>query len=248
MIKKKVMSLLLVLTCFVAGISGNKVNVQAAGWMNYVQNGTLNAWMSGVRSEGDYIDYVGFTKSYADIYKVNIPASGMITIKTNGTDPEDGLTSYSEIRVYNANLNSIYEKWFYYANYNSAYDFFYDSLAVSTGTYYVEIYGGSKEYQLCIDYKPTVTQTQINNIKSKRKALTISWTGCSGISGFQLQYSSKKSMKGGKTLTLSSNSRSKKIKGLKRRKKYYIRIRAYKVISGKIYYSNWSAKKSKKTK
>ena len=55
-------------------------------------------------------------------------------------------------------------------------------------------------------------------------------------------------MKGGKTLTLSSNSRSKKIKGLKRRKKYYIRIRAYKVISGKIYYSNWSAKKSKKTK
>ena len=41
---------------------------------------------------------------------------------------------------------------------------------------------------------------------------------------------------------------TKKVKKLKAKKKYYVRIRAYKVIGGKTYHSGWSAKKTIKTK
>ena len=223
--------------------------IEAAGWMKYVQSGELNAWMSGVRSAGDYVDYDGFLESYADFYKISVPSSGIITIKTNGSNPADEqLSSTPTITVYDQSLNSVYENWFYYANYNSAYDIRYDNIAVSAGTYYIEIYGGSDEYQLYIGYQPTVTKTNITKIKSKKRALVVSWAGCSGIQGYQLQYSMKKSMKGAKMFTVSNSSRTKTIKRLKRKKKYYLRIRTYKVISGKTYYSGWSAKWAKKTK
>ena len=37
---------------------------------------------------------------------------------------------------------------------------------------------------------------------------------------------------------------SKQIKGLKKGKKYYVRIRSFKTVSGKKYYSAWGAKKA----
>lgn len=41
---------------------------------------------------------------------------------------------------------------------------------------------------------------------------------------------------------------SKTIKKRKAKKKYYVRIRTYITVNGKIQYSNWSKKKSHKTK
>ena len=216
--------------------------------MKYAQNGYLNTWISGVRSSGDYVDYNGPTDFYADIYRVNIPTNGYLTIMTNGTDPEDGDDSYPTIKVYNNKTDEIYKRWFYYANYNSAYDYRYDSIAVSGGTYYVEIYEGSSEYQLYLGYKPSVAKTFISKVKAKKKALHVTWKRCNGVLGYQLQYSKKKSISNPKTITVGNDKNSTKIKGLKRRKKYYLRIRTYKKVSGKIYYSAWSSKVSKKTK
>lgn len=41
---------------------------------------------------------------------------------------------------------------------------------------------------------------------------------------------------------------SKKVKGLKAKKKYFVRIRTYKVVNGKTYYSGWSSAKKVTTK
>ena len=41
---------------------------------------------------------------------------------------------------------------------------------------------------------------------------------------------------------------SKSIKKLKNKKTYYVRIRTYKTVSGKNFYSDWSAAKKVKTK
>ena len=97
--------------------------------------------------------------------------------------------------------------------------------------------------------KVTVAKTKIKSIKAKKKALKIVWSKAKGVSGYKLQYSLKKGMSPAKTITIKKASiTSKTIKGLKKKKKYYVRIKAYKKVSGKTYYSSWSSKKSKKTK
>jgi hypothetical protein len=246
---KKMISFLIIVTLSITGFQLGETNVMADGWMSYVQNGSLNAWMSGVRSKGDYVDYDILVESYADFYKIHVPAKGILTVKTNGTDPEDGYNSFPTIAIYNGKTENIYERWYYYANYDSAYDIRYDSISVSAGTYYVEIYSGSKEYQLYIGYKPTITQTRITSVKTYKKALKVYWEKASKVSGYQLQYSLKKNFKGAKTKTIKKASKtSLTIKKLMRKKKYYIRIRTYKKVGKKTYQSSWSKRKAEKTK
>ena len=79
-----------------------------------------------------------------------------------------------------------------------------------------------------------IPSTSISSIKVKNEAITIKWKKKSGITGYQIQYStnSKFNKKNSKTV-------SKKITGLNPTQKYYVRIRTYK---GKKY-SSWSKKK-----
>ena len=79
--------------------------------------------------------------------------------------------------------------------------------------------------------------------------VTAKWSkGKNDVSGYQIKYSKSKSMKGAKTVTAGKSATSKKISGLKANTKYYVQVRAYKTVDGKKYYSDWSAKKSVKTK
>ena len=56
-------------------------------------------------------------------------------------------------------------------------------------------------------------------------------------------------MKNAKTKTVKGANKTKfTIKKLQANKKYYIRIRAYKIVNGKKVYSKWTTKKSVKTK
>lgn len=60
---------------------------------------------------------------------------------------------------------------------------------------------------------------------------------------------SAKNAKGNKTKTISKNkTTSYTIKKLKKKKTYYVRIRTYKKVSGKTYYSEWSSVKKVKIK
>ena len=67
--------------------------------------------------------------------------------------------------------------------------------------------------------------------------------------GYQIQYSYYRNFKKYKSVKISDNSTtSQKITGLKRNRKCYVRIRTYKVVSGKTFYSNWSSVKTVTTK
>lgn len=101
---------------------------------------------------------------------------------------------------------------------------------------------------------PTVVSTKPATIKKfKAKAskgkLQLSWKQVSGASGYNIQYSLKSNFKNAKKVTIRSvKINSKTIKGLKKKRKYYIRIRTYKKSgSKKIIYSAWK-KISEKTK
>ncbi len=87
--------------------------------------------------------------------------------------------------------------------------------------------------------------TTITSVKSQSKAFTVKWKKKSGITGYQIQYSTNsKFKKENKSIKIkSAKTGSKKITKLKAAKKYYVRIRTYK---GKKY-SKWSKVKSIKT-
>ena len=51
-------------------------------------------------------------------------------------------------------------------------------------------------------------------------------------------------MKGAEPVTAKSTAKSAILENLASKKKYYIRIRTYKTVNGKKYYSSWSAVKS----
>ena len=87
--------------------------------------------------------------------------------------------------------------------------------------------------------------TTITSVKSQSKAFTVKWKKKTGITGYQIQYSTNsKFKKGNKSIKIkNAKTISKKITKLKAAKKYYVRIRTYK---GKKY-SKWSKVKSIKT-
>ena len=90
-----------------------------------------------------------------------------------------------------------------------------------------------------------IPSTSISSIKVKNEAITVKWKKKSGITGYQIQYSTNsKFKKGNKSIKIkNAKTISKKITKLKAAKKYYVRIRTYK---GKKY-SKWSKVKSIKT-
>ncbi len=92
-----------------------------------------------------------------------------------------------------------------------------------------------------------VTGVSISSLKAKSsKKAEARWRRNSKANGYQLQYSTNKSFKGAKSVKISKNSTLKTTlkKGLKKGRRYYIRIRAYKTVSNKKYYSEWSKAKS----
>lgn len=99
--------------------------------------------------------------------------------------------------------------------------------------------------------KVTVKTTKLKSAKNaKGKKIVVKWKKNTAGNGYQIQYStSKKFAKGNKTKTISKNkTTSYTIKKLKKKKTYYVRIRTYKKVSGKTYYSGWSSVKKVKIK
>lgn len=104
--------------------------------------------------------------------------------------------------------------------------------------------------QTTINNKTIIAKNvSIRKVLSKKKALKVSWKKAKAVNGYQIQYSRKRSMKGAKIVTIKkASTTSKTIKRLKKKKKYYIRIRSFVLSNNKPRYSDWSSIKSKKTK
>lgn len=95
-------------------------------------------------------------------------------------------------------------------------------------------------------------KTTVKLSKAKKTSLKVTWKKVSGVAAYQIQYGTSKSFKKAKTVKVSAKSTSKVLKKLKKNKKYYVRVRSYKVTKvnnkSKNVYSAWSAKKALKTK
>ena len=112
--------------------------------------------------------------------------------------------------------------------------------------------------------KPTVTSvptrkpntiTKPAKVKLKsvkaigKKKLKVTWNQNSGVSGYQVQYALNSNFtKEKKTKSAGKNEETKTLTGLKVKKYYYVRVRAYKKSGGKIVYGSWSTVKKCKVK
>ena len=84
-------------------------------------------------------------------------------------------------------------------------------------------------------------------IKAKKKKLNVSWKKVSGATGYEVKTATNsKFTKGKKTVTVKKNKVI--IKNLKSKKKYFVKVRAYKLANGRKYYGKWSKIAKKKTK
>ena len=92
--------------------------------------------------------------------------------------------------------------------------------------------------------------TKVTKVKGIKKGLTVRWNAQTDQnSGYQIQVSQKKSFEDKKTVTVSGKKKKKvTIRKLKSGKQYYIRIRTFKTVNKKNYYSGWSGVKKAKTK
>ena len=93
-------------------------------------------------------------------------------------------------------------------------------------------------------------KTSIKKVKGAKKAISVTWKNVSGVKGYQVQVATnKKFKKNKKTVTVKKQKKTKTtVKKLKAKKKYYVRVRTYKIANGKKVYSSWSKVKSVKTK
>ena len=96
-----------------------------------------------------------------------------------------------------------------------------------------------------VTFAASMPTTTITSIKAQNKAFTVKWKKKSNITGYQIQYSTNsKFKKGNKSIKIkSAKTVSKKITKLKVAKKYYVRVRTYKLAKKNNLYSSWSKKK-----
>lgn len=90
-------------------------------------------------------------------------------------------------------------------------------------------------------------KTKITKTKASKKKVLVTFKRIKGAQGYRIQYSLKANFKKAKTVITKKLKAT--IKKLKKGKKYFIRVQAYKVVNGKKVYGIYSKKvKTKKIK
>ena len=90
---------------------------------------------------------------------------------------------------------------------------------------------------------------EMKKLTAGKKKFTVQWKKDKKADGYQVQYSTdKKFKKNVKSVNVSKKSTKATVKKLKKGKTYRVRVRSYKKINGKKYYSGWGKVKSVKVK
>ncbi len=106
-------------------------------------------------------------------------------------------------------------------------------------------YTGTKK----VTFKIVPKSVKLSSLTAGKKQLTVKWSKGTDITGYEIEYSLKKDFKTKKSIIIKKAATTKTVlKKLQAKTTYYVRIRAYKTVGGKKYYSAWSAVKNKKTK
>ena len=167
------------------------------------------------------------------------PVSTKFTVKTknvtyNGKAQKPSVTVY----VGKKKLSRKYYSVAYKNNKNVGY-----------GTVTVKGKGRYAKYSGAATFKVNLKKVSLSSVKARKKKMVVYWKKTGGNQGYQVQYSTSKRFSSNvKTVRLSAGKKSVTIKNIPAKKRYYVRIRSYKKVGNKIWYTGWSKVKTVKTK
>jgi hypothetical protein len=215
---------------------------------NIVGNVTKNAFMS----END-IDCYSFSADSDRYMKLSIKMESFdLPAGTYTSCP----SAFWEICVYNEEKMLIkkYLERLSYGKYLLEKEVGY----IEMGKYYIVMrpydwdgYVEQEQYSLTVsDYIPKVSKAKINNLFSpSKKKIQIKWKSLEGVNGYEIAIATnKKFTKNLKKIVVGSGKDTCVFKKLKRKKKYYVRMRAYLDYDGNRHYGKYSNVKTIKVK
>jgi hypothetical protein len=129
---------------------------------------------------------------------------------------------------------------------SSNYTLRYSAGCTKVGIYKVMIaFKGNYNGSITKTFTIVPKKTKLVSMTPKKGNLIIKWARqIAQVTGYQIQYATKSNFAGAKTITVTKNTiASKTLTKLTSKKKYYVRIRTYKKVSGKNYVSEWSPMK-----
>ena len=167
------------------------------------------------------------------------PVSTKFTVKTKNVT-YNGKAQKPAVNVYagNKKISSKYYSVSYKNNKNVGY-----------GTVVVKGKGSYAKYSGLTTFKINLKKVSLSSVKAQKKKMVVYWKKTGGNQGYQVQYSTSKRFSSNvKTVRLSAGKKSVTIKNIPAKKRYYVRIRSYKKVGNKIWYTGWSKAKNIRTK
>lgn len=203
---------------------------------------------SGRKSVGTYNVKVTFKGNYNGVitltFKIKPISISKCSVKLSNTKyTYNGKVKTPSVTLKNASGTTLKKNFHYTVKYEAGRKY--------VGKYKVTItmkgnYSGTKTLYLTINPPRTTLKKVAGASKSIKVTVNKKTTQ---VSGYQVQYSTSKKFTNAKTKTITSaKTTSTTIKSLKAKRTYYVRVRTYKTVKGKRYYSGWSSYKSTKTR
>ncbi|MGN0701736.1 MAG: lectin like domain-containing protein [Lentihominibacter sp.] len=216
------------------------------GWVSFSCSLGKNQSMSSPAGSSGWND--AYYTGYGECFRIKAFTNstdniGFYPKQLQSTFTYNGRNQTPKITVAKLNLVPMTEGRDYKVNYPSSSKY--------VGTYETSVaglgdYSGVKK----LKFRILPQKTGITKLYRGSRKFTAKWSKRTAqVSGYQLSYATKSNFSNGKTVTITRNYTTKRtVKKLKRRTRYYVRVRTYKTVKGTRYYSSWSSVKSVKTR
>ena len=181
-------------------------------------------------------DYTGYTSKNFTITK-RAMAGGTVSVTSSVSFTGSNITPSVTVKVAGRTLTNGTDYTVSYSNNKNV------------GTSNVYVYGkGNYSGSLSAKFDIVPAKQQIQKLETKYKGFYIDWAQKGSATGYDVEYSVNANMSGAVSKHLTANKPDTlTVSGLAGDKVYYVRVRSYTNVNGKVYYGAWSDIKSIKT-
>ena len=181
-------------------------------------------------------DYTGYTSKNFTITK-RAMAGGTVSVASSVSFTGSNITPSVTVKVAGRSLTNGTDYTVSYSNNKNV------------GTSNVYVYGkGNYSGSLSAKFDIVPAKQQIQKLETKYKGFFVDWAQKGSATGYDVEYSVKANMSGAVSKHLTANKPDTlTVSGLAGDKTYYVRVRSYTNVNGKVYYGAWSDIKSIKT-
>ena len=181
-------------------------------------------------------DYTGYTSKNFTITK-RAMAGGTVSVASSVSFTGSNVAPSVTVKVAGRTLTNGTDYTVSYSNNKNV------------GTSNVYVYGkGNYSGSLSAKFDIVPAKQQIQKLETKYKGFYIDWAQKGSATGYDVEYSVNANMSGAVSKHLTANKPDTlTVSGLAGDKTYYVRVRSYTNVNGKVYYGAWSDIKSIKT-